>query len=509
MKIFISYPRVLQHFCMMVSGLLEAYEVWIDQRLYAGQQWWPEILFRIEDCHVMLFLVSGDSLKSYYCMEEIRTAARQSKLVIPILCEPVSPIPQEISQYQMVDLSQGLTVTAVRELMNALVIAERNVRPPFTDTNNYSSPRSGRATGTAVLDETQPVNGSVLFPRFNADTFITEVVKAMEAGHYDHAVLLMEIATNRRITFAGFNLDEMLTHAKERLGQLEYRISRESEYRGIGAMINSKDGKVRERGANMFNRFRQVYPDHDPLNLSALCLPLILPEISWCPVRAGEVTLRYPERNKSVTYGVSAFSISKYPITNAQFQIFVDAPDGYRDPRWWDFSTEARKWREKHSVPLPARSPFGDHARVNISFYDANALACWLSYKTGWRIMLPTEQQWQRAAQGDDNRQYPWGPRYIHNFANDQDARIRTTSAVGRFEKGVSPFGVMDMAGNVWEYCRTWGLSANNQTRPEVVAKGGSYLSTNTELRTTSRKHLKPDAYFGTVGFRLVVNFGS
>lgn len=493
MKLFISYPHVLQTFCLMLRDMLEAYDVWFDHRLYAGQLWWSEIVKQITERPCFIYLLSEASLKSFYCNEELRIAREQHKCIIPIKCEAVEYIPDTISCYHMVDMSHGFTVPAVRELMNALVVAERSIV--------IGHPAAVRAGAGRLLAQS--------VPGFCVETFLQDVAKAMERGDYDHAVLLMEEAKNRRLAFSAFDLDTLLQTAKQRREQQEYRIAREIEYRGLVALITSKDGQLREQGVTNFQRYRQVYPDYDPLNLSALCLPLILPEIRWCLIPAGEVTLRYPDRKVSVTYDVPAFQISKYPITNAQYQTFVDAPDGYREKRWWSYSPAAAAWREKHPVPLPPRSPYGDHPRVNLSWFDAAAFCRWLSYKTGWRVTLPTEPQWQRAAQGDDHRQYPWGPRFYRNRSNSKEARVNNTTAVNRFAEGASPFGVMDLAGNCWEFTRTQRRDADKHLKNEVIAKGGSYLSPYHDVRVTSRTHVRPNVCFGTVGFRIVVNFGS
>jgi len=499
MQIFISYPRVLQRFCEMLRDLLEAHDVWMDHRLYAGQQWWPEIVRQIIARPCFIYLLSEASLKSFYCSEELRIARKHQKLIIPIKCEDVDYIPDHIACYQMVDMSQGITVSAVRELLNALIEAERSIRA--AQPAALLQHRSKRSS--------QAVDSDLAVPGFSVETFIQDVTKAIERGDFDHAVLLMEEARNRRLSFAAFDLEALLAETKQRREQQEYRVGREMEYRGIAALIRSQDARLRSQGLASFQKYRQVYPDYDPLGLAALCVPLLVPEIKWCMIPAGEVTLRYPDRKTSVIYDVPAFKISKFPITNAQFQIFVDAPDGYCDERWWNFSRSAQQWREKHPTPLPPRSPYGDHPRVNISWYDAMAYCRWLSYKTGWRVTLPTEQQWQRAAQGDDKRQYPWGSRFRRNCSNSAEARVNSTLPVNRFAEGASPFGVMDMSGNCWEYTRTQRRSSNKGLVNEMVAKGGSYLSPYTDVRVTSRTYVKPNVCFGTVGFRIVVNLGS
>src|SRR5262249_26211031 len=141
------------------------------------------------------------------------------------------------------------------------------------------------------------------------------------------------------------------------------------------------------------------------------------------------------------------------------------------------------------------------------SWYEGMAFCNWLSDRTGMKITLPTEQQWQRAAQGDDGRQYPWGNRFDRMLCNCAESKIRRTTSVSRFIKGASPFGVMDMSGNVWEWCLTQ-RQANKKLaegeQAERLIRGGSYPSPFRRIRNAHRLSLKPNARYSSIGFRVV-----
>lgn len=106
-----------------------------------------------------------------------------------------------------------------------------------------------------------------------------------------------------------------------------------------------------------------------------------------------------------------------------------------------------------------------DFPRTDVSWYEAVAFCRWLTEKAlilhpsgtsdHWEIRLPSEQEWQRAAQGNDGREYPWGNRFDKARANTFESGIGAATPVTRFTGGASPFGVMDMCGNVWEWCLT------------------------------------------------------
>lgn len=96
---------------------------------------------------------------------------------------------------------------------------------------------------------------------------------------------------------------------------------------------------------------------------------------------------------------------------------------------------------------------------VNVSWHDALAYCAWLSQVTGRHIILPSEAEWEKAARGDrDKRQYPWGDKFEATRCNSDALGLGGTTPVGIFPKGASPWGCLDMAGNVWEWTRSlWG----------------------------------------------------
>ncbi|MCU0498781.1 MAG: SUMF1/EgtB/PvdO family nonheme iron enzyme [Anaerolineae bacterium] len=154
------------------------------------------------------------------------------------------------------------------------------------------------------------------------------------------------------------------------------------------------------------------------------------------------------------------YSIAKYPVTNAQYAVFINE-GGYQERKWWTEHgwqvQEEKKWTEPRYWQ-ESRWNKGDHPVVGVSWYEAIAFCQWLSEKTGEKIMLPTEAQWQYAAQGDDGRAYPWGNDWDCKRCNNSvgECDSKATTPVRMYEgKGESPFGVVDMAGNIWEWCLT------------------------------------------------------
>jgi formylglycine-generating enzyme required for sulfatase activity len=236
---------------------------------------------------------------------------------------------------------------------------------------------------------------------------------------------------------------------------------------------------------------------------------ILPPPFEWCPIPKGFVTLEDASAiggAKGGKYEVAAFDMAKYPVTNAQYQVFVDAFDGYGDPGWWDYSEAAKAWRKQNAQPRKTEFPGDDLPRTNVCWYEAVAFCRWLSAQTDEKVMLPTEQQWQRAAQGDDNRTYPWGKQKPNKDLCNWNNEVGQTTPVTRYLKGASPYGVMDMSGNVWEWCLTaWetGEAALDGTDVRWL-RGGSWGNDDSDyVRAAVRGWNGPDLRNDLWGFRL------
>lgn len=177
---------------------------------------------------------------------------------------------------------------------------------------------------------------------------------------------------------------------------------------------------------------------------------LVLPLLEWCEIAAGSVTIA------GVTCDVPAFYMAKYPVTYAQYEAFVN-DGGYRNRAHWTDAGWA--WKGDTAVPefwQDSAWHIHDHPINGVTWYEAYAFTRWLSARTRLTISLPTEAQWQRAAQGDDGREYPWGHGFDETRCNTVESAIGRTTPVTQYPNGASPFGVLDMSGNVWEcVCRS------------------------------------------------------
>lgn len=235
----------------------------------------------------------------------------------------------------------------------------------------------------------------------------------------------------------------------------------------------------------------------------------------WCYIPAGEVTIEaggyVPEGGK--TYPVDAFYMAKYPVTNRQFAEFIGA-GGYRTQSYW--TEEGWKLCQKNKWTQPRY--FHDtkwnrptHPVVGVTWFEALAFCNWLNTKnpedepsTEINITLPTEQQWQRAAQGDDGRLFPWGNRFDDSLANTRTSKINRTTSVKQYPQSVSPYDVVDLSGNVWEWCLTdYGL-VDESDNYRLVLRGGSWRDEFSSASIRYRNdNFSKDFRINAIGFRI------
>lgn len=197
---------------------------------------------------------------------------------------------------------------------------------------------------------------------------------------------------------------------------------------------------------------------------------------------------------------LDAFYIDKYEVTNAQYQKFMETT-GHAAPAYWN--------DDKFNKP--------NQPVVGVSWFDAEAYCKWANKR------LPTEAEWEKAARGTDGRKYPWGHeapnaegmwRANHNPGDKTADGFEYTAPVGSFPAGASSYGVMDMAGNVWEWVADWyrgnyykDSPKNNPKGPNSGLvrglRGGSWDNSSYVIRAALRYRYVPDNNgSNNVGFR-------
>lgn len=555
MKIFVSYARVDKPYCIRIIETLHAHDVWYDQRLYAGQDWWKEILRRLEWCDVFIYLLSPDSVTSLHCRRELEIALRLKRDIIPVLISGETILPAKMKDWQYVDLADSLTVENISQLLNAILLVERQRSATTTPSNGSGAPVSSPA------------------PALDPAAVFGDAVNALEKGNYEDAIALL-----KQVRASGYQsrfvpLEKLLRVAESALAERTKSREIEREYQQIVALF--KFESMRQMACEALADFEKEFGDYDPQNLRRFCSSSaiadpkpagsstslratnhstppkrptaqarstrrasavqaqnqsaqaaptsarprinatdaprqvndLLPMLQWCDIPHGTVTIASvvgaDEDFGETTEQVDNFVMSKYPVTNAQFDIFVKAQDGYRSPRWWTFSEHAKRWSKTGEGLAKSLFKGEMQPRENVNWYEAMAFANWLSNMLKMKITLPTVAQWQRAAKGEDDRYYPWGDDYHEEHCNTLETGLKTTTPVSRYHKGLSPYGVYDMAGNIWEWTLNTALAEGGRDLRRAVV-GGSYVSSCDRAQTSFRYYLDPHVRYSSIGIRLV-----
>jgi formylglycine-generating enzyme required for sulfatase activity len=196
------------------------------------------------------------------------------------------------------------------------------------------------------------------------------------------------------------------------------------------------------------------------------------------------------------------YNIAKTPVTNAQYEVFVEAA-GHEPPEPWG-AKKSSQGREDHPV-----------CRVN--WYDAVAYCQWLTEVSGKVYRLPSEAEWEKAARGTDGRIYPWGDKWDVERCNTWEGGKNDTTPVGVYPQGASPYGLLDMAGNIWEWTRSLARKypydpTDGRESPKAsgdvqrVARGGAWSRDRVCARCARRLWGNPNDKRHMIGFRVVVS---
>ena len=280
-----------------------------------------------------------------------------------------------------------------------------------------------------------------------------------------------------------------------------------------------------------------IAPD-TPRGADAPTAPLLDVELVYIP--AGDFMMGSdPQQGELVqaderpqhTLALPEYYLARTPVTNRQYLAFVHARE-YRRPALWP------------SDEFPEDK--ADHPVVHVSWYDAMAYCAWLTerlaaeahqanvWRAGkwekvvfngeWRCRLPSEAEWEKGARGTDGRLYPWGNVWDVKRCNTKESRSVNATPVDAYPSGASPYGVLDVAGNVWEWTRTnWGMDTlkpqfsypyvpgdgrEDEEATEAmyrVLRGGSFNYGREYARCTCRSRLLPNNDVWYVGFRVAL----
>ncbi len=218
--------------------------------------------------------------------------------------------------------------------------------------------------------------------------------------------------------------------------------------------------------------------------------------IEFVAIPAGEFTMGLAEEADARPVRrvrLAAFEIARTETTRDQYARFM-AATGHPEPAHW-----------KHELFVKPGAPV-----IGVTWHDAVAFARWAAAR------LPTEAEWEYAARGEDGRRFPWGnqPAAPQLAVHHMDIGFAGTSPVGTCPGGSSAFGLLDMAGNAFEWCADWYQPAYYEIAPRRdppgpeqgtlrVIRGGSWISLPDALRCGARSQFPPVKSSVLIGFRV------
>lgn len=200
-----------------------------------------------------------------------------------------------------------------------------------------------------------------------------------------------------------------------------------------------------------------------------------------------------------------AYEIMQFPVSGAQYEKFLQAtghPFPFVDQETWASYGLTTDYGDVEDYLWDDADVPGDLERkpvVLVSLDDARAFASWLSASTGQVWRLPTEAEWEKAARGISGQAYPWGNDFLPDRLNSADTGSDESSEFGDYPGGSSPYGVMDMAGQVYEWVAT------PAGRGAFIVKGGSWADRGCGICRGAARHPRPAGIrHHLIGFRLV-----
>jgi formylglycine-generating enzyme required for sulfatase activity len=494
MHVFLSYAKKdTRSLALGLRDQLRTFPyltVWMDESLEPAASWARQIELEIDRSDYVVVLLSPDVNRPAphsFVLKEIAYAQQVGKPIIVVLAQ-ATKIPLELAEIEYIDFTRDAEQGFVR-LRDYLQAQAGKHLPPVTPPPPAAPPdfAAQLERAIALIDAENALAALPLLEALHAAQYRPRAVKPL----LEHARLAAAEQQKR--------LDA--EHA-----QAQHRAKLQDIYDDIALLARNQ--RTREAARQEWTQFIGDYPDWrvvlgaDPAQLSVKFFTL--PLLEWMPIPAGRVTLERGSDGAKYnteplgTFEVAAFQIAKYPVTNAQFQAFI-ADGGYDTDRYWEGLVKSDPEEPSWDEPTCPRE--------SVNWYEAIAFTRWLSEKTQTAITLPTEQQWQWAAAGDTGWAYPYGPTFDATKCNTFESGIKRTTPVDRYPQGASPFGVVDMSGNVWEWCLneygSLGIIGINIDKSRSL-RGGSWYFISDFARAAFRYDNYPVDRLNDFGFRVV-----
>jgi formylglycine-generating enzyme required for sulfatase activity len=472
--IFISYSHKDTVYAHGLAKTLydDGFEIWIDERLDYGSQWPQEIQKQLDSCSAFIVIMSPRSFASEWVQSELQRAKRKNIPIFPLLLEGDEP-------WLSVESTQYFDVRG-------------NVFPDskfYTAMKRVITPHPAART----LHMTKPLGG-------------VKLEKALQKPKVRIAPAIVGVLVLSFVACATLVLGSFLGSWFKPFLQIPATVpetgpledSTSAPQPTITLAPQPSDTTVPLAGLPLITPQYQNFGDTDMVLIPAGEFTMgrdADDELATCREYNSECRLDwFTDEAPPHTVYVDDFYIDIYEVTNAQYKACVDA-GACEPPTRNDSYTRSSYY---------ANPEFNAYPVINVNWYQAQTYCAW----RGGR--LPTEVEWEKAARGTDGRTYPWGEELDSSFTN-YHYNVSDTTVVGSYEKGKSPYGLYDMAGNVWE----WVVSlhrpypyTSNDGREAIsvdgmrVMRGGSWGYVGLSVSTAYRYGVDPSESNLDLGFR-------
>ncbi len=470
-KVFISYSRKDIEFAKRLTGELQKSELdfWIDWKgIPPTVDWWREIEKGIEEADVFLFLISPDSAKSKICGQEIDTAVKNGKRIIPAVVREIQweDTPPKLGHLNYIFFSRDESFdAAVQKLLTAI----------HTD---YEWAATHRRLQVKALEwQRKNKENSLLLRGKDLQEAEFQLTANSSKEPYPTDLLLEHVSASRSA--------EDRQHWLSRRSRVIISI--------IGVVLLAIIGLAM---TGIFNRF--IYR---PVDM----------EDYWVIIPAGKFLMGSSDEQIAKALKLCSYCV----FSDEQPQHWVDLPE-YQIGK---YEITNRQYAQCAKAGVCAGKAYATdtafHPVVNVTWYDAKTYCEWAG------VRLPTEAEWEKAASWDDGtktkRTYPWGETMDCSYANyngkdgGNDFCVGETTPVGSYESGKSPYGLYDIAGNVWEWVSSLYMfypylpdfgREDMSLEAFRVLRGGSWTSVDYSIRSALRRSYDPANSDQDLGFR-------
>jgi len=457
--IFISYSHKDTEYAHVLAENLQTmgFEVWIDERLDYGAQWPQELQKQLDSCSAFILIMSRHSYASEWVQSELQRAKRKLKPIFPLLLDGDEPwLSVESTQYYDVRESADPDPKFYSDLKNVLTptpTARTLQAPKGSGTQKPASASSKLIIGIATVILLLLVGGAIWLGGALSKKSITPTepagIATIEETSSEEATSIPETTVPPEMT----SPPQPISSGDDEMVLIpagEFMMGRSAKDEFTSCQEVSQDCQL------------SAFMDEEPIHKVIL----------------------------------DAFSIDKTEVTNA---LYKDCEDqGVCDP--------PQDSNSNSQASYYGNPEFDDYPVIYVTWDQAKTYCEW----RGGR--LPTEAEWEKAARGTDGRTYPWGETIDETFANFNYS-VGDTTAVGSYENGKSPYGVYDMAGNVWEWVADWYSETYYQRSPAEnppgpasgdmrVLRGGSWGLVGLSVSTSYRYARDPSDTSPDLGFR-------